>query len=103
MGLGIETHDGVVPVALIARVMLDGNRFVAAVDGLDLEGMGSTRAAAEDALVQAVRGWLERHDTAGRLGDALGVDDLDEDTEIVLQFVEDPDDAHDHTGNTVAE
>ena len=79
------------PVALTARVVADGNRFIAAVDGLELEGSGRTPDAARDALVQTMRGWLERQDTAGKLADALGVDHLDEETEIVLQFA--PDDA----------
>ena len=77
------------PVELTARVVADGNRFVAAVDGLELEGAGRTPDAARDALVQTMRGWLERHDTAGKLADALGVDHLDEETEIVLQFAGD--------------
>ena len=92
MSSGIETHDSDAPVELIARVILDGGRFVATVDSLALEGMGNTRVAAENALVQVVRGWLERQDTAGRLADALGIDDLDEGTEIVLQFISNGDD-----------
>lgn len=78
-----------VTVELTARVVADGNRFIAAVDGLDLEGSGRTPDAAQDALVQTMRGWLERQDTAGKLADALGVDHLDEETEIVLQFAVD--------------
>ncbi len=81
------------PVELTARVAAAGNRFIAAVDGLELEGSGRTPDAARDALVQTMRGWLERQDTAGKLADALGVDHLDEDTEIVLQFA--PDDSDD--------
>ena len=92
MSSGSETHDGSVPVELIARVMLEGNRYVATVDRLALEGMGNTRVAAENALVQVVRGWLERQDTTGRLADALGIDNLDEETEIVLQFITNGDD-----------
>ena len=92
MSSDIETRDSDVPVELIARVILDGGRFVAMVDSLALEGMGNTRVAAENALVQVVRGWLERQDTAGRLADALGIDDLDEETEIVLQFINNGDD-----------
>lgn len=87
MNSGSEIPDSNVPVELIARVMLKGNRYVATVDGLELEGMGNTRVAAENALVQVVRGWLERQDAAGHLSDALGVDNLDEETEIVLQFI----------------
>lgn len=74
------------PVQLTAHVSPDGHRFVATVDGLDLEGKGNTPDAARESLVQAMRGWLERLDTTGKLGDALGVEGLSEDTEIVLQF-----------------
>ena len=77
------------PVELTARVVADGNRFIAAVDGLELEGSGRTPDAAQDALVQTMRGWLERQDTAGKLADALGVEHLDDATEIVLQFAPD--------------
>lgn len=76
-------------VQLIARVTPDGNRYLAAVDGFELEGKGTTPDAAQDSLVQTMRGWLERLDTAGKLGAALGVDELDEETEIVLEFVDD--------------
>ena len=74
------------PVELIARVVPDGDQFLATVDGLELQSSGRTREAAENGLVQAVRGWLERQDTIGRLGQALGIDDLNEKTEIVLRF-----------------
>ena len=87
MNLGVGPYGDEVPVELIGRVMADGGQFVATVDGLELEAMGSNRLAAENALVQVVRGWLERQDTAGRLADALGIADLDEATEIVLQFI----------------
>ncbi len=73
---------------MTARIAKDGDRFLAVVDGLDLAVSGVTPAAAENALVQVVRGWLERQDTAGRLADALGLDDLDDETEIVLQIVD---------------
>ena len=76
------------PVELTAHVVADGNRYVAAVDGLELEGSGRTPDAAQDALVQAVRGWLERLDTTGKLGDSLGIESLDEEAEIILQFVD---------------
>ena len=77
------------PVELVARVVSDGNQFVATVDGLELQSAGRTRESAENGLVQAVRGWLERQDTTGRLGQALGIEDLNEDTEIVLRFAAD--------------
>ena len=77
-------------VELVARVVPDGDHYLAAVDGLELEGKGATPDAAQEALVQTMRGWLERLDTTGKLGLALGVDGLDEETEIVLEFVSPP-------------
>ncbi|MDE2785188.1 MAG: hypothetical protein OXL37_00850 [Chloroflexota bacterium] len=76
-------------VELIARVVSSDGQFLATVDGLELQSTGRTREAAENGLVQAVRGWLERQDTVGRLGQALGRDDLTEETEIVLRFAYD--------------
>ena len=78
--------DFVASVELVARVASDGGQFWATVDGLELQSSGRTREAAENGLVQAVRGWLERQDTAGRLGQALGIDGVNEATEIVLRF-----------------
>ena len=77
------------PVELVARVVSDGGQFLATVEGLELQSSGRTREAAESGLVQTVRGWLERQDTVGRLGQALGIDDLTEETEIVLRFYAD--------------
>lgn len=75
-------------VELVARVVSNGDQFLATVDGLELQAAGRTREAAENGLVQAMRGWLERQDTVGRLGQALGRDDLTEETEIVLRFAD---------------
>jgi hypothetical protein len=88
LNVDAETPSPDGAVELTARIAKDGDRFLAVVDGLDLEVSGVTLAAAENALVQVVRGWLERQDTAGRLADALGLDDLDDETEIVLQIVD---------------
>ncbi len=82
-----EGETGDATVQLKARVSPDGANFIATVDGLDLEGRGNTPAAAGNALVQAMRGWLERLDTTGKLGEALGLDCLDEQTEIVLEII----------------
>ena len=98
-------------LVLQARVIPDGRRFSALVDALELpdadggvrlvavanlglEGSGGTPSAAENALVQAVRNWLERQDTAGSLPETLGVDGhIDEETEIILRFTNPGDDA----------
>ncbi len=81
----IAPEDGAI-VELVARVVSSGDQFLATVDGLELQSSGRTREAAENGLVQVMRGWLERQDTVGRLGQALGRDDLAEETEIVLRF-----------------
>ena len=91
-------------LVLQARVIADGRRFCAIVDALELpdadggirlvavaklglEGSGGTPSAAENALVQTVRNWLERQDTAGSLPETLGIDGhIDEETEIILHF-----------------
>ena len=90
MAIGSHQQSSAIadPVELVARVVSDGDRYLAAVDGLELEGKGATPDAAQDALVQTMRGWLERLDTSGKLGAALGLDGLDEDTEIVLMFID---------------
>ena len=96
----------VAPVTLAARVIQQGSKFVAGVarletedaqgepvsipvdgSGIGLEVIANTPAAAMDALTLTMRGWLERQDTADRLGEALGLDSLDDDAEIILRFV----------------
>ena len=96
----------VAPVTLAARVIRQGGKFVAGVarletedaqgepvsipvdgSGIGLEVIANTPAAAMDALTLTMRGWLERQDTADRLGEALGLDSLDDDAEIILRFV----------------
>ena len=91
----IAPEDGAI-VELVARVVSSGDQFLATVDGLELQSSGRTREAAENGLVQVMRGWLERQDTVGRLGQALGRDDLAEETEIVLRF----DDEHASDGQS---
>ena len=66
----------------------DGNPFIAMVNGMELKGRGSTAPQAQDDLVRAMRSWLERQDTAGKLADSLGIAGLSEETEITLQFVD---------------
>ena len=101
-------------VTLAARVIRDDGKFVAAVARLEttdaqgeprsaafdgaaagLEGIANTPDAAMDALTLTMRAWLERQDTADRLGDTLGIPHLDDDAEIILRFLtgDDDDDA----------
>ena len=90
--------DDAAPVELIARVVPNAGQFLATVDGLELQSSGRTREAAENGLVQTMRGWLERQDTGGRLGQSLGLEHLTEETEIVLRFVDENPSVEDDTG-----
>ena len=115
----------VAPVTLAARVIRQGGKFVAGVarletedaegepvsipvdgSGIGLEVIANTPGAAMDALTLTMRGWLERQDTADRLGEALGLDSLDDDAEIILRFVagdgSDEDAAADDVGGGVS-
>ena len=103
---GDDASFPVVSVTLAARVVSDEGKFVAAVEWLEtadeqgepvsagfdgvaagLEGIADTAEEAMDALTLAMRGWLERQDTADQLGAALGLPGLDDDTEIILRFI----------------
>lgn len=120
---GDEASFPVASVTLAARVVSDEGKFVAAVERLEtadeqgeplsaaafdgmaagLEGIADTADGAMDALTLAMRGWLERQDTADQLGVALGLPGLDDDTEIILRFIAgdgDGDDADTGDGNT---
>lgn len=66
----------------------EGNPFTVALDSLPPESSGATPAAAQDALIQATRSWLERQDTAGRLAETLGIAFLEETAEIALHFID---------------
>lgn len=117
MAMATPGDDDSFPVAsvtLAARVVSDEGKFVAAVERLEtadeqgeplfaafdgaaagLEGIADTADGAMDALTLAMRGWLERQDTADQLGAALGLPGLDDDTEIILRFIAGDGDGYD--------
>ena len=78
-------------VVLTARVDRDQSRYVARIEDLGLEGEGESLEAAQDDLIQIMRAWIETHDGTDTLGDALaaaGYLDVDEETELQLEFAE---------------
>lgn len=78
-------------LVLTARVAWEGTRYVARVDSLPLEGAGESVLAAQDELVQAMRAWIESHDTLDTLERVLaqaGFLGVEEDTELQLEFQE---------------
>lgn len=78
-------------VVLTAKIDRNEARYVVRIDNLDLEGEGESLEAAQDELIQIMRAWIESHDGADTLGDALadaGYLGVDEETELQLEFVE---------------
>lgn len=78
-------------VVLTAKIDQDEDRYVARIEGLDLEGEGETLEAAQDDLIQIMRAWIETHDGSDTLSHALagaGYLGVDEDTELQLEFAE---------------
>ncbi len=78
-------------VFLTAKIDLIEDKYVARIDDLALVGEGESLEAAQDDLIQIMRAWIESHDgtdTLSRVLAAAGYPDVDEDTELQLEFVE---------------
>jgi len=80
-------------VMLTARVTWDSDHFVAKVDQLALECDGESLEEAQDQLIQMMRSWIEENDGTDTLEELLadaGFPDVAEDTELQLEFVDEP-------------
>ena len=78
-------------VVIAAKIEMIEDKFVAKIDELELEGEGATLEAAQDELIQVMRAWIESHDGTDTLSDVLadaGYPDVDEETEVQLEFGE---------------
>ncbi len=78
-------------VVITAKIEMIEDKFVAKIDELELEGEGATLEAAQDELIQVMRAWIESHDGTDTLSDVLadaGYPDVDEETEVQLEFGE---------------
>ncbi|HIF43074.1 MAG TPA: hypothetical protein EYG27_08415 [Dehalococcoidia bacterium] len=78
-------------VVISAKIEMIEDKYVAKIDELELEGEGATLEAAQDELIQVMRAWIESHDGTDTLSDALadaGYPDVDEETEVQLEFGE---------------
>ena len=78
-------------VVLTAKIEMIKDRYIATVDDLELQGEGATLEAAQDELIQVMRAWIESHDGTDTLSDVLadaGYPDVDEETEVQLEFGE---------------
>jgi hypothetical protein len=78
-------------VVISAKIERIEDKYVAKIDELELEGEGATLEAAQDELIQVMRAWIESHDGTDTLSDVLadaGYPDVDEETEVQLEFGE---------------
>lgn len=76
---------------LTAQVVWEEDKYVARVNELPLEGAGDSVEAAQEELINVLRTWIEYRDGTSSLESALaeaGFADVDEDTEVQLEFVE---------------
>ena len=80
-------------VMLTARVSWDSDHFVAKVDQLPLQCDAESLEEAQDQLIQMMRSWIEENDGTDTLEELLadaGFPDVAEDTELQLEFVDEP-------------
>jgi hypothetical protein len=94
-------------LTLTARVEEEDSRFVARIDGPEsvwgqVRGEGESPGAAADNLIQAMLSWISSHDCsesmAGTLAEA-GFPDIDDETELELEFARDHELAGEHGQN----
>ena len=75
----------------VLRGGLTSGRFVAWVDGLDVQAEGESADIAREELVQAMLIWISARDCTDSMAMALseaGFPDVDEETELQLEFLD---------------
>ena len=80
-------------VMLTARVSWYSDHFGAKVEQLPLECDGESLEEAQDQLIQMMRSWIEENDGTDTMEELLadaGFPDVAEDTELQLEFVDEP-------------
>ena len=78
-------------LTLAGRVAQDEEGYHATIDGLVIDGRGETPEQAQDDLVEKFVAWIQARDGEGKLEAGLaevGFTDVEEDTELELEFVE---------------
>ena len=78
-------------VTLPARTAESDDGYVATIDNLSLTGRGSTVKGAQDDLVEEFISWVQTWEGQGALATLLskaGYAELDDDTELELQFLD---------------
>ena len=78
-------------VSLPGKVLSRDGSYEAMVDILDMAAIGTTVEEAQDALVERFISWIQVCEGQGVLEEKLadaGYEGVDEETELVLEFVE---------------
>ena len=78
-------------IVLTARVGLEDTRYVARIEGIDVQGEGDSPDIAREELIQAMLTWISLRDCTESMSDALanaGFSGIDDDTELQLEFTE---------------
>ena len=79
------------PLVLTARVEQEDARYVARVDGIDVQGEGDSPDVAREELIQAMLIWISLRDCTDSMSMALaeaGFPDIDDETELHLKFAD---------------
>ena len=77
-------------LTLTARVEREDARFVARIEGINVQGEGESPDLAREELVQAMLSWISSQDCAESMAGALaaaGFPEVDDETELELEFV----------------
>ena len=78
-------------LVLTARVEEENGRFMARVDGLDVQAEGDSANVAREELVQAMISWISARDCTDSMAMSLaeaGFPEIDEETELHLEFAD---------------
>ena len=74
---------------MTARVEREDARFVARIEGINIQGEGESPDLAQEELVQAMLSWISNQDCAESMAGVLsaaGFPQIDDDTELELEF-----------------
>ena len=76
---------------LTSQVVWEVEQYVARIQGLDVQGIGTSVEAAQDHLILSLRTWIEFQESGSKLEQTLaeaGYPGVGETTELQLEFVE---------------
>ena len=76
-------------LSLQSSVRWDGEQYVAEIEGIDIEGLGTSTDEAQERLLQSFRAWIEIRETTSQIEKSLedaGYPGVTEETELQLEF-----------------